>query len=158
MTGPQFLSSGAGRHQFTDEEREIIAGNVADGVSDGYGVRSLAAALLSDALDSAINGRGRHQLEDLIWVASAAATPWFDAANVDQRAALELCGWAYRARNAIENGRGSRRERRLLSEGVDVIADGPDPAYVPPTTTSKALAKERKASLRRQKKRRKKKR
>lgn len=151
---PKFYS-GVGREHLTDEAKAVIDANVENGlpVAEKGGFRKLAAALVSDSISEAI---GKDDLDALVWVSTTAATPWFDAAGVDQLATLEIAGWADAARKALDDPRdlGTRRQRRILSTGLRRVASGSDPAFVPPTLPSKELARERKKSLTRQRKRR----
>lgn len=152
--GPKFYS-GVGREHLSDEAKAVIDANVASGlaVAKEGGFRKLAAAMVADALS---DGIGKGVLDDLVWVSTSAATPWFDAAGVDQLATLELAGWAELARDTLEDERAivTPRQRRILAVGLRTVASGPDPAYVPPTMPSKELARERKESRARIEKRR----
>lgn len=59
--------------------------------------------------------RRRRRKDAIIWLASAAARPWFAEVELDQLASLQAMGWAPYARRLLTNKRLNPAERQLLA-------------------------------------------
>lgn len=89
-------------------------------------VRALVADLLRQTIREArkeppfpLIGR-RGKVRAVCWLASRAATPWFDHLGLSQSRALRHLGWPDLARDVLAMDVVlNRRERRMLLEGIE---------------------------------------
>jgi hypothetical protein len=64
--------------------------------------RHLCSAVILKAVED-MRGEGTHprRINAIAWLASSAATPWFDHSGVDQQFALDRAGWIDEARDVL---------------------------------------------------------
>ena len=66
----------------------------------------------------------RNRIGATVWLASSAATPWFDLSNVDQQYALDGMDWTGHAQRVIDEHAGylSREQLKLLRDGISYLS------------------------------------
>ena len=65
--------------------------------------------------------KARLRIEATVWLASKAATTWFDACGVDQSYALSRMKWHTHARELLNDAELGEDQTKVLELGLDAV-------------------------------------